>query len=217
MSDALLINASPRREASESLRIAEELLDAMLAADPDLAIDRLDLFEDPPPAFGARAALAKMDVIAGREVPPERDVEWKQALETAARLSAAELWVLAVPMWNSGLPWPLKQLIDTVTQPGVAFSFDPEAGYEGLLGARRAVPVYTSQVYSPGVAPAFGVDHHSTYLSWWLDFIGVEQVGQVRLQPTYPDESLPTRREAALEEARTLGRRLAGARAGTAS
>ena len=67
------------------------------------------------------------------------------------------------------------------------------------------------------MAPAFGVDHHSTYLSWWLDFIGVEQVGQIRLQPTYPDASLPTRREAALEEARTLGRRLAGAPAGTAS
>jgi FMN-dependent NADH-azoreductase len=212
MSDVLLINASPRRDASESLRIAEGLLEAMLASDPALVTDRLDLFENPPPAFGAGAALAKMDVIAGREVKAERQEEWKQALETAERLRAAELWVLAVPMWNSSLPWPLKQLIDTVTQPGVAFSFDPAAGYRGLLGGRRAVPIYTSQVYSPGVAPEFGVDHHSTYLAWWLEFVGVEQVGEIRLQPTFPDDSLPARREAALEEARVLGRRLANAR-----
>lgn len=125
MSDVLLINASPRRDASESLRIAEGLLEAMLASDPALVTDRLDLFESPPPAFGAGAALAKMDVIAGHEVGAERQEEWKQALETAERLRAAELWVLAVPMWNSSLPWPLKQLIDTVTQPGVAFSFRP--------------------------------------------------------------------------------------------
>jgi len=153
-----------------------------------------------------------MDVIAGREVGEERQEEWNQALETAARLRAAELWVLAVPMWNSSLPWPLKQLIDTVTQPGVAFSFDPAAGYRGLLGGTRAVPVYTSQVYSPGGAPEFGVDHQSTYLAWWLEFVEVEQVGELRLQPRFPDASLPARRETALEQARVLGRRLTRAR-----
>lgn len=137
MSDLLLINASPRREASESLRIATELVEAMREIEPALAIDRLDLFEDPPPAFGAKAALAKMDVIAGREVEAERQHEWEQALETAERLRSAKLWVLAVPMWNSGLPWPLKQLIDTVTQPGVAFAFDPDSGYRACLAARE--------------------------------------------------------------------------------
>jgi len=184
-------------------------MSALVVTDPTLAVDRLDLFESPPPAFGARAALAKMDVIAGREVAPERREEWQQALQTAERLRGAELWVLAVPMWNSGLPWPLKQLIDTVTQPGVAFRFDPRTGYHGLLGGRRAVPIYTSQVYSPGVPPAFGVDHQSTYLGWWLEFVGVEQVGEIRLQPTFPDETLTRRREAALDHARALGRQLA--------
>lgn len=217
MPDLLLINASPRREASESLRIAEELVGAVIDAAPELTLDRLDLFEDPPPAFGARAALAKMDVIAGREVEPERRREWDEALETAERLRAAKLWVLAVPMWNSGLPWPLKQLIDTVTQPGVAFEFDPQTGYTGLLDGRRAVPIYTSQVFQPGVSPAFGVDHHSTYIDWWLEFIGVEQVGEVRLQPTFADETLPERRAVALDQARILGKQLAGESAGQAA
>lgn len=152
-----------------------------------------------------------MDVIAGREVEAERQHEWEQALETAERLRSAKLWVLAVPMWNSGLPWPLKQLIDTVTQPGVAFAFDPDAGYRGLLGGRGAVPIYTSQVYSPGVPVSFGVDHHSNYLDWWLEFVGVERVGEIRLQPTFADETLSVRREVALGQARALGERLAAA------
>jgi len=48
-----------------------------------------------------------------------------------------------------------RPLFDTVTQPGVAFRFDPQTGYHGLLDGRRAVPVYTSQVYRPGVTAAF--------------------------------------------------------------
>jgi FMN-dependent NADH-azoreductase len=185
------------------------VVQSALAADPALEVDRLDLFADPLPAFGEQAALAKMDVIGGRPVAPARRQAWDDALATAERLVDAPLWVFAVPMWNGGLPWPLKQLIDTVTQPGVAFGFDPVAGYSGLLAGHRAVAVYTSHVFSPGVAPAFGVDHHSTYLRWWLDFVGAELAGEVRLQTTYPgDPTLAERRAAALEQARVIGGRL---------
>jgi FMN-dependent NADH-azoreductase len=212
MSDVLMINSSPRGPASESLKIADELVGEMKRAEPHLAVDRLDLFADPQPPFGVAEALAKMDVISGREVLRERRAEWERVLATADRLAAADVWVLTVPMWNSGIPWALKQLIDTVTQPGVAFSFDPELGYSGLLSGRVAVPIYTSHVYRPGSPPAFGVDHHSTYLDWWLGFIGVEKAGEVRLQTTYPDDGLPARRAIALGRARALARTLAADR-----
>jgi len=206
MSDIALITASPRREESESIPVAEAVVQSALATDPTLEVDRLDLFADPLPAFGEQAALAKMDVIGGRPVAPGRQAAWDAALATAGRLADAPVWVFAVPMWNGGLPWPLKQLIDTVTQPGVAFGFDPATGYHGLLTGHRAVAVYTSHVFSPGVAPAFGVDHHSTYLRWWLDFVGADLAGEVRLQTTYPgDPTLGERREAALAQARAIG------------
>lgn len=208
MPDVLVINSSPRGPESESLQIADELVGELLRERPGLEVDRLDLFADPLPAFGAAEALAKMDVISGREVDREKGEEWQRVLATADRLAAADLWVLAVPMWNSGIPWALKQLIDTVTQPGVAFSFDPEVGYSGLLGGRRAVPVYTSHVYRPDLPPAFGVDHHSAYLDWWLGFVGVEKAGEVRVHTTYPDAGLPARRAAAIEQARGIARGL---------
>ena len=43
---------------------------------------------------------------------------------------------------------------------------------------------YTSGVYAPGAPAKYGTDHHSTYLDWWLDFIGVADIETVRFQPS---------------------------------
>ena len=37
-------------------------------------------------------------------------------------------------MWNFGIPYKLKQWIDVITQPGLAFRFDPAQGYLPLGG-----------------------------------------------------------------------------------
>lgn len=210
MSKLLFVNAAARGEASESLRIAEALLAARHEADPAAEVDRLDLFDQPLAAFGSDGATAKMVVLAGRGLSPAQTQVWAHVEATFARLAAADTLLFAAPMWNAGIPWPLKHLIDTVTQPGMVFRFDPATGYHGLLGGRRAVAVYTSSVYRPGIAPAFGSDFHSTYLENWLRFAGIDDVRSVRLQPTFPSADLAARRERALEEARALGRALAG-------
>jgi FMN-dependent NADH-azoreductase len=62
-------------------------------------------------------------------------------------------------MWNHSVPWVLKHLIDTISQPGMVFGFDPGTGYTGLLAGKRAVVVYTGAVYYEGaplaLAPTF--------------------------------------------------------------
>lgn len=210
MIDLLLVNASTRGPRSESLRLAEALLDAYAAGVPDATLDRLDLADEPLPAFDAVAVEAKMAVIGGGS--PGGDAAtaaWAGVAATFDRLAAARDVVFTVPMHNGGIPWTLKHFIDTVTQPSMAFRFDPERGYEGLLGAKRAVALYTSRVYRPGIASAFGVDHHSTYFESWLRSVGIADIRTVRLQPTYPDDDLPARRAAALAAARRLGAGLA--------
>jgi FMN-dependent NADH-azoreductase len=201
----LRLNGSPRGDRSESAGIAGAYLESLRAAEPGLSVDRLDLFALTP--FAAQGASAKMDVIAGEAVAGERRAAWDDALATTARLRAADLVLAAVPMWNGGIPWALKLFIDTVTQPGLAFAFDPETGYSGLLGGRRAVVVYTSQVYAPGVAPAFGTDFQSTYFENWLRFVGIDRIETLRLQPTYAgDPGLPARRDRVHRQARELAR-----------
>ena len=203
-SRVLFVTASPRGE-SHSVHLAGAFLDTYCSALPNVEVDRLNTFTDLP-AFGAQHVSAKMAVIAREAVPEAASHNWAEVIEVAARVQAADTLLFAVPMWNGGIPWSLKLFIDIVTQPGVAFSFDPAAGYRGLLGGRRAMVAYTSRVYAPNVAPAFGVDHQST---WWLRYCGINDVHELRLQPTFPGEKFAAERERATVEAHTLARTLA--------
>ena len=46
--------------------------------------------------------------------------------------------MFAVPLWNFGIPYKLKHLIDLVTQKDLLFSFDGQA-FGGLLSGRKAL------------------------------------------------------------------------------
>jgi FMN-dependent NADH-azoreductase len=203
----LFIAASPRGEDSFSIALAEAFLGRYRELRGDVQVDRLDAFDLSP--FGALHAQAKMAVIAKQPVPERAAAEWDDVLGIAGRLQAADTLLLAVPMWNGGIPWALKLFIDLVTQPGIAFRFDPSSGYSGLLGGRRAVTVYTSRVFSKGVSSDFGVDYQSTYLRWWLNYCGIEDIHELRLQPTFPTADLDHRRKRALAQAKELATRLA--------
>ncbi len=59
-----------------------------------------------------------------------------------------------------------------------------EAGGHRLKN-KRATLVYTSGAFSVDArAPAFGVDHHSTYMEAWLAQAGVTDIEEIRYQPT---------------------------------
>jgi FMN-dependent NADH-azoreductase len=207
-SRVLFVTASPRGEDSFSVSLAEKFLERYAREHPDTEVDHLDAFTDLAP-FGAGHAQAKMAVIARQPVPEAATADWQQVLDIAARVRAAGLLLFAVPMWNGGIPWALKLFIDVVTQPGIAFRFDPASGYTGLLGGRRAITIYTSRVYAPGAAPAFGIDHQSTYLRWWLHYCGITDIHELRLQPTFPGADLSQRRKLAEAQAEQLAARLA--------
>jgi FMN-dependent NADH-azoreductase len=199
----LFVSSSPQGSASHSVPIARAFVESL---GPEVHVDWLDVFDLKP--FSARHAEAKMAIIARQPIPARAAPEWAQVQELGERVRGADTLVFAVPMWNGGIPWALKLFVDTVTQPGIAFRFDPATGYHGLLGGRRAVVVYASRVFAPGVAPAFGSDHQSTYLRWWLEFCGITEVHELRLQPTYPTADFDARRRDVLDRARELGRRL---------
>ena len=58
-------------------------------------------------------------------------------------------------------------------------------GYFGLLKHKKAVLALTSGAYGPSMpSPAFGVDHHSTYLRDWLNQAGITDIEEIRFQPT---------------------------------
>lgn len=106
-----------------------------------------NLFEDALPKFDGNAVGAKMAVFTGGEANSVEKAAWQQARLVFDRFAAAETYVFNVPLWNSGIPYVLKQFVDVVTQPGWAFKFDPDIGYTGLLAGKKAYVVHASGIY----------------------------------------------------------------------
>src|SRR3954447_12786723 len=115
----LHISSSPRGGASESLGIASAFLDAYRIAHPDAEVETWDLWDGSLPEFGPAAAGAKMTVFgAGTPEGAQADA-WRQARATFERFEAADRLLFSVPMWNAGVPYILKQLVDVISQPGM--------------------------------------------------------------------------------------------------
>ena len=93
---------------------------------------------------------------------------------------AADILVLAVPMYNFGLPSSLKAWIDHVVRAGRTFSYTKD-GPHGLLQGKRAILVLASGgVYSEGPAKAF--DFQEGYLRSILAFIGIANIDVIRVE-----------------------------------
>ena len=196
MTTLLHISASPRGPRSESLALAETFLGAFRETYPDVDVEHFDLWDGTLPPFGPDAATAKMAVFAGADPEGDAATAWRAARDTFDRYAAADLYLFSVPMWNHTVPYILKQFIDVVSQPGMLFGFDLEAGYTGLLEGKRAAVLYTGAVYGPERGPGFGQDFLSPYFEDWLHWSGVGDVRSVHFQPnlTIPDVATPRRR-----------------------
>jgi FMN-dependent NADH-azoreductase len=202
----LHISASPRGAASESLAIAATFLAEFAETHPDVEVDTFDLWDGTLPAFGPAAAAAKMAIFAGAEPDGEAELAWRTAIATFERFNSADRYLFSVPMWNAGIPYILKQFIDVVSQPGLVFGFDPEAGYRSLLRGKKAAVIYTSAVFGPGRGPAFGSDFQQPYFSDWLRWAGVEEISEVAFRPNLATADAETGRQAARAAARDLAK-----------
>jgi FMN-dependent NADH-azoreductase len=169
MTKLLFIKASPRDADSRSLAVAESYLAALRAKRPDLVVDTIDLWQENLPPFDGDRANAKLAIITQQSHSASQRSAWDEIIAIAGRFIAADRYLFAIPMWNGGIPYRLKQYIDIIHQPGLLFGLDPTKGYFGLLKDKKATLVLTSGAYSPtSPSPAFGVDHQSTYMRGWL-------------------------------------------------
>ncbi len=186
----LYIEASPRGDESYSSRAAREFLDACRRAEPSLEVDHLHLFRDPVAAFGAEGASQKMAQI-GRLIREGRGIEasgeWAGVLAEIERLKAADKVLISAPMWNFSVPYPLKQWIDVVCQPGLTFRVNARGEYEGLVTGRPLQLILASgSVYPdhfPRLEDGTKADFQRAYLEHVARFIGFEDIRCIQLAP----------------------------------
>jgi FMN-dependent NADH-azoreductase len=105
---------------------------------------------------------------------------WERIQSLIQRFQDADRIVLGTPMWNFGLPYKLKQLIDLVAQRNYLFAYDGKQ-YGPLLNVEKAVVVCTrgSRFLEGTPLPPSRFDYQATYLDFWLQLVGVRDLRSV--------------------------------------
>lgn len=180
----LYIQASPRGPRSASAQVAETYIDAVRKKD-SIELDVLDVWKEDLPTFDGAALEAKYAGLSGQPLSAEQKAAWGTIYALGARFRAADQIVISVPMWNFGVPYRLKQLIDLVTQKDVTFTFD-ENGFGGMLKNERAVIVCARGLAYVDGTPISdeNLDYQKSYLISWLTFLGVGEIKTITVEKT---------------------------------
>ena len=184
MKKLLYIQASPRIGRSASIAVAEHFLDIYRAEHPDDTVETLNLWEADLPEFDGATLDAKYAVVHGQTHTPTQREAWQAVVRIADHFKSADKYLFSLPMWNFGIPYKLKHYIDVLVQPGLAYSFTAEAGYQGLITGKPAVAIYArGGAYGPG-SGAESYDAQSSYLRQILGFIGFTDIKEIFVEPT---------------------------------
>jgi FMN-dependent NADH-azoreductase len=207
MGKVLYIKASPRGDRSHSVAVADAFVEAYRAENPEDDIQMLDLFTADLPSFDGPTIIGKYNIMHGREHTAEQEKAWDRVVSIIEEFKSADKYVFAVPMWNFGIPYRLKQYIDIIVQPGYTFQ-SGDTGSEGLVTGK---PVFVA--YARGGEYAEGTDGkrfdmQKPYLELILGYIGLTDTRSVIVEPTLgqgPDVARQKRTDAIGQARRIAG------------
>ncbi|MDD2060894.1 FMN-dependent NADH-azoreductase [Pseudomonas sp. GD03860] len=169
MSRVLVIESSARQQDSISRQLTRDFVSQWQAVNPTDSITLRDLAVNPVPHLDAN--------LLGGWMKPEdqRNGDELQALARSNELTdevlAADVLVLAAPMYNFTIPSTLKAWLDHVLRAGITFKYT-ETGPQGLLTGKKAY-ILTAR---GGIHAGASSDHQEPYLRQVMAFIGIHDV-----------------------------------------
>lgn len=175
MSRVLVIESSARKEGSVSRQLTADFIGRWQAANPQDQIKVRDLAVEQVPHLD-------IDLLSGWMKPADQQSAVEQAAAARSNLLtdellAADVLVLAAPMYNFAIPSTLKSWLDHVLRAGVTFKYS-ETGPQGLLTGKRAF-VLTAR---GGVYSGSAMDHQEPYLRQALAFVGIHDVSFIHAE-----------------------------------
>ena len=168
MTKLLRINSSITGDNSVSRSLAANLADALAAQGAIEIVDR-DLAATPVPHLdGAR--LGALGTPA-QERTAEQAAVVAFADELIAEVLAADVLLIALPMYNFTVPSVLKAWVDHIARAGVTFKYT-DTGPVGLLEGKKAYLVSALG----GKHEAGKTDFMRPYMRVIMNFIGISDV-----------------------------------------
>lgn len=167
MKQVLVINSSISGDKGQSAQLA----DTFIAQLPKqhFTVDYLDLITEP-------LGHLEMPEIAAWMTPANERSEQQQALakisdSLIARVKAADVIVVGVPMYNFAIPSQLKVLLDRLARSGVTFRYT-ENGPQGLLDDKPVVFLATRG----GIYQGTNADSQTPFLTTFFNFLGLKDL-----------------------------------------
>jgi FMN-dependent NADH-azoreductase len=178
MNKILLVTSSAAGAQSRTRQVSDRVVQALVAREPGSRVVVRDVAREPLPHLDA-AFVAGM----GR-AEEERSAAQHEALSRSDalvdELVAADIVVIAAPMYNFGIPSALKAWIDHVARAGRTFRYTAN-GPEGLLRGKRALLVLSrGGVYTKG--PMLRLEFQESYLRGVLGFLGIDDVRSIHIE-----------------------------------
>lgn len=173
MSTLLHINSSARGAGSISRQLSTEFVQLWKQENLGGAVVDRDLSTAPVPHLD-EALLGAFFTPVEQRTPAQAQIV-KLSDQLIDELLAADVVVIAAPMYNFSVPSTLKTWIDHVLRAGRTFKYT-DSGPVGLVPGDKRVVVFTARggVYSQGSGRS--MDFHETYLRGVLGFIGLTKV-----------------------------------------
>lgn len=166
----LVVETSPRGEASVSRQLMRRFVAEWQAAHPQGEVVLRDLAETDLPHVGAEWLQAYF--TPPEQQTPEMKARLHQSNVLVAELLAADHLAIGTPVYNYNVPAALKGWIDHIVRKGQTLGFD---GKGLLTGKKATVLIASGGSYIEG-SPIRDRDIATQYLRLILNVIGISDV-----------------------------------------
>ena len=179
MSNLLFVTASLMDENSKSRYVAAEYVDAWRTAHPGATVVERHLTPSNMPHLEMSTLGALGVAAAARTADQAKAVAFADGI--IAQAEAADVIVLAVPMYNFSIPSTLKAWFDHLARAGRTFRYTAN-GPEGLLKDKKVVAVISRGGFYGEDSPMKAINFQDPYIRTILGFVGLTDVTFVAVE-----------------------------------
>jgi FMN-dependent NADH-azoreductase len=188
MKKLLYIAASPKPETeSVSKRAGREFVTRCAANIPDCTVEELDLYTSFIPLPRQTYFTGWVELVTGAQYDVLSDDD-KRAVtrmnDLCTQFEAADIYVIASPMWSLSYPSILKQYLDCIMLNNRLIRLS-DTGVDGLLGSKQRKMVYIQS--SGGIYPKLLYKQLNFGIRYFHDifkFLGIRDFSRVLIQGT---------------------------------
>lgn len=179
------VNSKPENDSC-SKTVAREFINKFLETNNDFSIEELDLYKEYIPTLRHEHFERRNSVIGskGYESLSKEDKAVVDRINSLCdQFIAADVYVIASPVWSLLFPAPLKEYLDCIIQDEKTVKISDNGG--GLLDNKKRHMIYIQSSGAPmNMLTKWKVNQGGSYLKDIFKFMGISEFHEVFVDAT---------------------------------